>query len=223
VKLLLLIGLFVFLSACQVFNRPDTQSTLSSQNATFVAEATSIPQTAQVESTQLYETVVAGEATITQGSSINLQLMATARVLIPPTPARVGTGGGVVGTSTSNTGVLQFVETHTASVIRETDGCAADSQAQFSPESPRIYAASRALNVRAGTQMSVEWYYEGQMVWPESFTVSQDDDDFCLWFYIDPQTVSFSPGNWTVRLYADGTAVQPDMTFTIQANGTEGG
>jgi hypothetical protein len=176
-----------------------------------------------VESTRLYETVVAAQATMTQGVSVNLQLMATARVLVPPTPARAGTNGGVVSTSAPNMGTLQFVETHTASSVRESDGCAADAQGQFFDQSARIYATTRAQNIRAGTQMSVEWYYEGQMIWSESFTVSQDDEDFCLWFYIDPQTVPFSPGSWMARLYADGTAVQPDMTFTIEGSGTEGG
>jgi hypothetical protein len=210
------IVLMMLLGACQVFNRPDTQATLRAENAIFAAEASAIPQTAQVEATQVHETVVAAETIIASGSSVNLQLMATARVLVPPTPARAGTTGGIgnpAGAAVS--GVLQFVDTRTASSVRETDGCAVDSQSRFTSMSPQIYITTRALNITSGTQMGVEWFYQGEMIWSENFVVSQNSDSFCLWFYIDPQTVTFSPGGWTVRLYANGSAIEPELTFNI--------
>ena len=31
--------------------------------------------------------------------------------------------------------------------------------------------------------MRVEWFYQGQMTYSESYTVPRDDSDFCLWFF----------------------------------------
>ncbi len=205
--------LATMIGACQVFNRPDTPATLRAQNAGYVVEATTIQETARAEGTTLSRTAVAAETSIAQGSNITQQMMLTARAIVPLTPTRAGVISGDVGTPAP--AGQQFVDTHTASFVRDSDGCAGDSQTQFTTDSPRIYATTRAQTLAAGTQMRVEWFFQGQTVWQESFNVSNDVNDFCIWFYIDPQTVTFSPGGWTVRLYANGTTIEPEMTFTI--------
>lgn len=211
--------LLLLLSACQVFNRPDTVATLRAENTGYVIEATTIIETAQAEGTQVQSTANAAITVIAETNSLNAQLVGTLRAVIPPTPSRGG--NTIVGTAAPDG--LQFVDTRTASSVRESDGCAIDSKAQFSTSDQRIYATTRALNIRAGTQMGVQWGYQGQVAWSESFTVSADDDDFCIWFYIDPATIPFTPGNWTVRLTANGAPVEPEMIFTIEDVGAGGG
>jgi len=64
--------------------------------------------------------------------------------------------------------------------------------------------------------MSAVWSLGGAVVYDDfSFTVQTDDDDFCMWFSIDPATVAFTPGAWTAQFVADGVRVEPAVQFTI--------
>jgi hypothetical protein len=102
-----------------------------------------------------------------------------------------------------------------AASVRESDSCADALQTQFPGDTQEIYATARALNIRAGTQLSVEWRYEGELVWQENWTVPVDSDSFCLWFNLDPLVVALLPGNWSVSLYADGMSIGPPVPFSI--------
>src|SRR5262245_21397921 len=75
--------LVVCLAACQAFTRPDTPATLRAENAAFVVEATSIAQTAQIESTVVQATAVAAETVIARTENTHQQLLAIARAIIP--------------------------------------------------------------------------------------------------------------------------------------------
>ncbi|MEO8612184.1 MAG: hypothetical protein ABI690_30095 [Chloroflexota bacterium] len=210
----LLCCLLLGLSACQAFTRPDTPATLRAENDGYIMEATSIAQTAQAENTNLQATAVAAEGTLTVMDNVKQQLMATARVAIPPTP--IIEGGGVTGVSdTTGTGSMQFINVSTASSVRDSDGCATDTQSQFTSDTQRIYITARALNIKAGTLLGVEWLYQGAIVHKENFVAPIDDDDYCLWFNIDPSTITFSPGGWIVRLYANDSPVEPEVDFNI--------
>ncbi len=205
--------LLLLLTACQAFSRPDTQATLRAENAGYLIESTSIAQTAQAEAVNLQTTVVAAEATLTLMNNIQQQLMATARVAIPPTPQIAG--ANVVAAGLTEIDGLRFVDVGTSSSVRDSDGCADTLQSEFSMDAQRIYVVARARNILAGTLMGVEWSYQGTIVHQEDFVVPDDDGDYCLWFNIDPATVSFSPGGWVVRLYANESPVEPEVPFTI--------
>jgi len=211
--------LLLILSACQAFTRPDIPATLRAENAGFVLEATQIAITVQAEATNIQVTAVAAEATIARISNVNQQLMATARAVIPPTPQIAG--AGVVGSADPTS--VGFVEVGTATSVRDSDGCAEGLQSQFAPDVGRIYVTARALNIRAGTLMGVEWRYQGQIVHSENFVVPIDDDNYCIWFNIDPATAPFSPGTWAVRLYENELPIDPEVAFIIIDAMTEGG
>jgi hypothetical protein len=216
---LLLIGL---LSACQVFTRPDTPATLRAQNAGFVVEATAIAATAQAEGTSVQETAVAAATTIARMDNINLQLRATARAIIPPTMPIVNSGSsGLAGTPSGDS--MQFVEIGTSTSVSDSDGCANALQSQFPFDVQRIYATARAFNIRAGTLMGVEWRYQDQIAHEENFVVPVDDDNYCLWFNIDPVAATFSSGDWSVQLFANEEPIEPEVIFTIDAPPVEGG
>ena len=79
-----------------------------------------------------------------------------------------------------------------------------------------LTGTTRALNVQGGTQMRVEWYYNGEMTYSEEYTIPSDDDDFCLWFSLVPNDSLLSSGNWSVMLYANGQSVEPaQIDFTV--------
>ena len=205
----------LILSACQVFRTEDTQATLQAQNNGYIAQATVIAQTQQALDTQVLATAEAAGTYVVEMESVNQQLLATVRAGDPPTVERLpGDAPGAAGTP-GVSGTQQIVEVTTTSQVRESDGCANGTQVEFSPDVAQIYVTARALNIRAGTRMDFEWFYEGTVVLQNSWTVPQDSADFCFWYAITPADVTFSPGNWSVRLYADGVAIEPAASFSI--------
>lgn len=111
----------------------------------------------------------------------------------------------------------QLTEVGVSLDVRESDGCAADSTTQFSAAVPRIYATARALNIVGGTSLYVAWSYEGASVSQSSvYTVPSDDDDFCIWFYLEPTDAALSAGAWSVQFFIDG-APGPTANFAVSA------
>ncbi|MFN8529424.1 MAG: hypothetical protein U0670_12490 [Anaerolineae bacterium] len=132
----------------------------------------------------------------------------------PSTPNAAQSASSNVADSSSNG--TQFTAVQAANGVNEDDGCALGVQTQFSTSDPEIYVTARAFNIRAGMVMSAQWKLNGSVVYDDySFTVGADDDDFCLWFSIDPATVPFTPGDWTVQLIADGNPIEPAVSFAI--------
>jgi len=203
----------------------------------FAREGTAIAQAAQIQGTAVAETAAAAGTYVAERESINSQLVQTLRAVVPPTQRIVSQSGLVtpgmnatvsplemapmmaepnLGTAVGTIGETRFVDVATAVSVRDNDGCASAPVSRFSAGVTRIYATARALNIRAGTRMSADWLYNGALVYQsEPWTVSADDDDFCLWFYVEPDDFAFSPGSWSVQLYANGVAIQPPAVFTI--------
>ena len=202
----------------------------------YVRESTAIAQAVQLQTTDVAGTAQAAETYVAARESVNAQLVQTLRVAVPSTQQVIEQGGLVTpgmnapittpgapggsqmsdGGAASATGETQFVDLATAAVVIDADGCASPAAFSFSTSTTRIYATARAFNIRAGTQMRADWLRDGVVVYQASaWTVEADDDDFCLWFYIEPGDVAFDVGNWSVQVYADDVSLQPAATFTI--------
>jgi hypothetical protein len=224
----------MLLSACQVLNRPDVPATLQAQNDGYIIEATMLAGTSQANQTTIEATSMAVGTLVADQNSINLQMLATIRAVIPPTPGRIvgnadGSVPGFIPAGPGDTGALitgdgattpvpttiQFTNIGVASAVRRADGCAVSLLTQFPANTQRIYVTARALNIRAGTLMAVEWRRENQVVVQENWTVPQDATNFCLWFNMDSAAVQFTPGQWSVRLFANNQPIDPEVTFTI--------
>lgn len=238
-----LVGFVVITSACSALTPDNPAATLQAQREGFIAEATSIAQAAQAQGTQVVGTAVAAQTYVALMEGRNQLLLATMQVVFPPTQALVvnnGTStpgqmaspapdGSIAQVTTGPTQVIQgtpdapasldgaqFAQVGTASNVRNSDGCAESLVNSFPADVQRIYITARALNIQQGTDMRVEWYYQGQLTYTESFTVPRDDDDFCLWFFLAPTDVTLSPGNWSVQLFANNTAVAASpVNFTV--------
>ena len=236
------LALVLVFSACSALTPDNPAATLQAQRQGFIDEATSIARAAQVQGTQVMETAVAAQTYVAQMDGRNQQLLATMAIAFPPTQALVVDGGpstpgqmatpapaGTFGDATSaptqsgssasvanSLGDMQFTQVGTASSVRDTDGCAVSLVTSFPADVKQIYITSRALKIKAGTEMRVEWYYEGQMTHSESFTVKNDDNDFCLWFSLEPTDKTLSSGNWSVKLFANNQSTDPpQVDFTV--------
>jgi hypothetical protein len=144
--------------------------------------------------------------------------MATARAVIPPTPQIEGAGMAEAVTNSDVDGT-QYVEVGTTSSVSDADGCAIGLQSEFLLNTGPIYVTTRALNIRAGTLMGVEWFYEGAVAHQENFVVPVDDDNYCIWFNLE----AFSPGSWRVRLYHNDVLIEPEVSFIVLGEVPEGG
>lgn len=223
-------------AGCSALSAPDPAATLQANRAALEAEGTSIVLAGQAQATEIRATISAAETAVARGEEINNQLLLTMRAVFPPTQQIIQAEGGAtpgavatpappgmelqitpLGTPIGGSAVSStlYTEVGTASSVRDADGCSTGRVTSFAADTQRIYITTRALNIRGGTMMRVEWYFEGQLSYEESFTVAENDDDFCLWFYIEPTNVTFSAGNWSVQLFADNRAVSDPIQFTI--------
>ncbi len=233
------IGLVIAASGCRVFTAPDVPATLQAQNTAYVEEATQLAADFQTQQVAVRASAQAGVVTVAAMDSINRQLALTARAIVPNTPERqIGIapgaeafsatqapsdlsaivaatpppGGAVVPTTVVDS---PFIDTGVSQGVRETDGCADQFVTQFAPTASRVYVNTRARRVSAGTLMAAEWSFAGQLVAQDSFTISEDATDFCIWFFLDAARVPFTPGQWSVTLTANGSPVGPAVAFTI--------
>ena len=226
------------LCACSSAGSNPGSGTLQAEQTAFGNESTTISQSLRAQSTQVMGTAVAAQTYIANIEAINRQLAATRRALIPPTDQVIDRSGPVTpgliadpgefmpsssatapanGDGQGSTGSAnEFASVGTASGILEADGCANGMQSQFASSSPAIYLTARILNAVGGSSVGAQWLYEGQVVLESSsFIISEDDPDFCVWFYIEPADVEFSPGSWSAQFVLNGEPVGNPATFTI--------
>jgi hypothetical protein len=232
-----LCSLMICLGACNALGSVDTRATTQAEQTAYVEESTQIAGTLNARGTEVVATARAAETYVANADGINRQLAMTLRAVNPPTQQLVDTSGQVtpgmianpgelaaatilpataVGTPPAASDINRLTEVQTAPGVRDADGCSNGAQTQFSTGATSIYLTGRILNATAGTMVSAEWLYEGQLVVQSAgFTINENDLDFCVWFYIEPTDVSFSPGNWTARFVVNGVPVEPSASFTL--------
>lgn len=226
----LCVGLFmVTLSACQVLGGTDAEATLRAENAQFQSEAQSIVATAQIERTAASVTSAAAEATVAYLTGVNNQLNATLGALATPTTAIVAgppqgpqsaIGGGEDAMEEAMVDGQQFFVIGVSTSVNDSDGCPGTTLSAVPASAQRIYATMRGLNVRGGTSLGVEFYRDGTLVYSDTnWSVPQDAVEICLWYFISPTDTPFTPGNWSVNLYAEGVLVGAAVPFTLITGG----
>jgi hypothetical protein len=205
----------LLLTACGAFAIGDSNSTLEAEQQGYVAEATAIQSTLHAHSAQVAGTARAAETQVAVRQDVNAALYATVQAGSPPTQQIISSAGGANTPQAILQGERWFVKTGLSPSVRDSDGCAERAQSDFTPDASRIYATFKAFNIGAGTPLSARWSYEGQTRIEESFVLDRSAGEICLWFYIEPSMVEFTPGLWDVRLYAEGFQLEAPMTFRI--------
>jgi hypothetical protein len=95
------------------------------------------------------------------------------------------------------------------------DDCATGVSTTFTTATTEIYVVARAINIVANTPISSEWFLEGQSIVTYDFVPDFDIANACIWFFITPQAVAFTPGNWSIQLNLNGTPVGQRVIFTL--------
>jgi len=230
VRHLTYIMLMPLLAACGAFTIENVPATLEVEMTTYATEAIAINEAIFIEQTRVAATVAAAQSEIQNLDNRNAVILATVQAGTRPTQAvapviiqnmedgvaemDMMTEDEAIGDSDDSAGRMQFTEVTTAGSVRQTDGCASSPQTLFNPAAERIYMTTRAINLRTGTQLSVDWFYDNELVFQQSWTAPRDARSLCIWLYIEPQDVPFSAGEWRATLYADGNAID-SSTFSI--------
>jgi hypothetical protein len=84
----------------------------------------------------------------------------------------------------------------------------------FQPGTGVIYQTARLINVQPGTNLRVEWAYNGEIVHQRTWTAPEYRESQCVALEMRSENVTLSPGDWTATLYVNGEARDP-TPFTI--------
>lgn len=211
---ILILGILT--GACQVLNAPNVPATLSAQNTAFAAEASEIPLSFGATAIAIESTAVAAQTTVAEVGSINRQLIATLKVVVPPTiKPQISTEGMIDSTTPSGTNAAVLTDLAVTDLKRESDGCADGTRTQFPADVPIIYATTRAISISSGSVVAVEWKYQSQVVSSGTYTLPSNETNFCIWFPLDSANVSLLAGSWSVDFMLNGNPVNPSVFFTI--------
>jgi hypothetical protein len=205
----------VMITACGMSPVEDLEATLIHEAEVIRAEATAIRATAEAEGARLNATMDAANSYLDHRRGVNAALLSTARAGIVPTTQVVANVFGGTPEAISQ-GRRWFVKTGTSDEVRASDGCTTGPRDSFTTSSPAIYATFQAFHIAAGTPLSVSWLHEGRSVHQESFDLSGNYSEVCLWFSLNPSITPFYPGAWAVQLYAEGFPLEGPMLFTIR-------
>lgn len=95
------------------------------------------------------------------------------------------------------------------------DDCPTGARSEFDPtRDTTIYITAVGNNLTPANVISSRWMFNGTEVVFYDWSPSGNVNGACIWFYITPEAVDFTPGNWTVELAVDG-ALAGTGTFTI--------
>jgi hypothetical protein len=209
----------------------EAQDTLYQQTLTFVGThaATIAALQATADSAAAMGTQIVRLNAQNQALQATLDALARGGQLpgnVQPQPPAAQPGGQTSGsndlfpssaaTPTPPTGGTVYLEATTATRVSDKDGCAEDSVTTFTPSSERIYMVVEAQNVKAGITYYTRWLYGGENRFETVTWVSDADyEELCIWFYVTPADMFFTPGSWQVQLIADQLATI-SRSFTVE-------
>ncbi len=210
----LIAGFSALAVGCQALGAPDVPATLQAENAQIVREATLIAEASRNDQAAIEATADTVQTEVAGVQQANLVLLATVRAGDPPDAGVVASTDGRVPFLTP--GQRWFMKTGLSQFINEADGCVVSPQISFDANTPIIYSTMRVYNIESGVQLSAQWEFEGAEVFRDSFVLSNSASEICLWFSMSQEDAEFLPGNWSVRLFADGFQLESPVSFTIR-------
>lgn len=216
-------GLIVlFLSGCGAVGSDNVGGTLQAGTQIYATEAAVLSQTDVARQTEVVGTIQVLQSQAVGIQNVNQQLYATLAAGNTPTPALEiiqappdSSGSDIMGDLMS-VGQRFFWKTGVSTAVSSETGCVLQPNTVFSQSAiDQLYATVRVVNIQQGTPMRAEWYREGELITADDWTVPWNAEETCLWFVIDRTDTDFTPGTWSVILYADGFQLENAMTFLI--------
>jgi hypothetical protein len=206
------------LPACAALNQADTPATLAAQNANYATEIAMLDVMATQENSDssLRAAGLATDAARING--INAQLVSTLQLVVTPTPQLEGSAfDPSTPSGPGDVGQRLYVNGGVSTEINSATGCIVNPAEQFSPFVDRLYAGFVGYNLTPGTLFRVEWWWTTtqRLMFSDSWTVPQEYDELCVWFYVTQEDVTFEPGTWQARLFVDEVQMTSPQRFEI--------
>lgn len=208
-----LAGLVLFLCACQSLAPPNAGATLRARERQILAEASAIARAAGRDAQRARATVEMRRTEIAAMQQGNAALLVTVRAGDAP-GQRVA--GVEVARPVLTPGQRWFAKTGISRFINNANGCVVSPQISFADDADILYVTLRAWNVRAGLQLSVQWWHEGEPMHGERYVLPRDDAEGCYWFSLTPDMVPFMTGSWSVQVYAGGAPLESPQSFAMR-------
>lgn len=220
-RILLIFIVLIFSVGCQALAVEDVPGTMSFELTAYATEAAGIRLNSQTERTQVAATVAVAETQSANYSLYNNVLVATVRADQIPTPSErlAFTDGGVMAIDMFDLsdGQMRFLQVGTAGYVRPEDRCFETHQTFFRTSSTnRIYMTALALNLQAGTNLRVDWFYEGSRVHTSAWSAPSFTEGMCIAIELSPANAPFLPGNWSATLFVNGNAIDPSAFSIIE-------
>jgi hypothetical protein len=138
---------------------------------------------------------------------------------VPPTETPAGANGTRVSVTPFTVTPTGLAPPRLSNIVTSSgvgsDDCAIDTASQFSSDAQEIYVAAVANNIQPGMTITSRWSYEGTEQVAFDFVPDFLIEQACIWFFLEPADVAFTPGNWSVTLEINGGSVGAPVPFTI--------
>ncbi len=216
----LLLLLSLLLVGCQGAQADESDALIRAELAAYGTEAAALRADMQVQRTEVVLTVDVAATEAANYAQYNALLAGTVQAALPPTPTplpvNIDTQGPLPFDSYNlEDGVMRFVQVGLASQITPEDRCFVRHQAFFQAMNTNvIYMTGVALNLRAGTELRVDWQFGGEVVYSNNWVAPGAMDATCFALELRPSNAPFTPGNWQATLFVNGAAEEPS-SFTI--------
>lgn len=210
--------LAVMITGCGSVSGDNVGATLSAGDRKIATEAASVAQAVVAFGTESAGTVEMLSAEYQNLNSINEQIFVTLAAGSTPTVSLlIGTANPPPGTAAQ---VLQTSQSATitgiSDTVNSTTGCVVNARNSFEQQSlEQLYITFVANNLAAGSTLRAEWYRDGVSVAVDDWLLENGGSNACYWFVIDRSDTDFAPGNWTVKVFANGIQLGATASFVI--------
>lgn len=214
-KIPLMILVILGLTACGALQREDIGGTQIAENIAYSTEIVAIDGTSVSEQATHIADVEMFMTEAARVNSVNRQLLGTLEAIITPTPVLVEDSSVEFSSLPSDSqGARLYLGTGMTDAVDE-NGCVTTPRTNFDPGVQRIYATMIIYNLTVDTVMGIEWYWENQLIFSDSWVSDIDSPLHCLWFELDPARVDLVSGEWRALGYADNFPAINAMPFVI--------
>jgi hypothetical protein len=210
----LLLALTLILSACRAFEQVDIPGTQVSENTAYQTEIAALAVTAVQEQATTAAEVAAAATESAALFGVNRQLVGTLQAVVTPTLVLIEDDSIELASLPSSVqGITLYAATGMTDAV-DSSGCITVRRLEFSP-GQRMYATIVLYNIAAGTNMTIEWSRDGELVYSDGWTAPENSSYQCLWFSLDSSRARIDPGRWRVLVYADGFPAINPLDFTV--------
>lgn len=195
----------------------DINATLRAGDQQIATEAAQLAQTRVYFGTQSAATVDAGQDELAHINSVNAQIFETLAVGSTPTATLAIAQAPIEGMMDEFFDQRNyFVKTGLSLSVDPNTGCVQNARSSFEHSNiDTLYMTMIGIGLDTGLEITAEWFREDTLITRDTWTVPQTAPEQCVWFSINITDTDFSPGSWSVTLYADGFQLEEPVPFVI--------